>query len=75
MTRYQLGETVVLRGRHARVVWVRENPSEIEAMDEYILEFEDKRREFIVSAELISKEPQAMHDRYSDRGNCQPQAK
>jgi hypothetical protein len=62
MSRYKVGDTIVVQGKLARVVWFRENPSEIEAMDEYIVEFEDKQRRFIVSAELHSKQWQAMKD-------------
>ena len=53
--------------------WFLENPSEIEAMDEYIVEFEDKQRRFIVSAELHSKQRQAMKDREHDSDYCQRQ--
>ena len=62
MSQYKVGDTVLVQGKRARVVWFRENPSEIEAMDEYIVEFEDKQRKFIVSAELHSKQRQAMKD-------------
>jgi hypothetical protein len=55
MSRYKVGDTLLVQGKRAIVVWFRENPSEIEAIDEYILEFEDKRRRFIVSAELSVK--------------------
>jgi hypothetical protein len=36
------------------VVWLSENANEIEAMDEYIVEFEDKHRQFVVSSKLQS---------------------
>ena len=49
MLRFQIGDTVVLEGQPGRIVWLRENANEIEAMDEYIVEFEDKRRQFVVS--------------------------
>jgi hypothetical protein len=62
MSQYKVGDTVLVQGKRARVVWFHENPSEIEAMDEYIVEFEDKQRRFIVSAELHSKQRQAMND-------------
>jgi hypothetical protein len=62
MSRYKVGDTVLVQGKRARVVWFRENPSEIEAMDEYIVEFEDKQRRFIVSAALHPKQRQAMKD-------------
>jgi hypothetical protein len=62
MAKFKIGETVVLDGHRARIVWLSENANEIEAMDEYIVEFEDKQRRFIVSAELHSKQRQAMKD-------------
>ena len=73
MSTYKVGDTVLIHGRPARVVWFRENPSEIEAMDEYIVEFEDKQRKFIVSAELHSKQWQAIKDRERDSDYCQRQ--
>jgi hypothetical protein len=62
MSRYKLGDTVLVHGKPATVVWFRENPSEIETMDEYIVEFEDKQRRFIVSGELHSKQRQPLKD-------------
>jgi hypothetical protein len=73
MPRYKLGDTVVIQGKPARVVWLRENPAEIEAMDEYMVEFEDKQRRFIVSGELNSKQRQSMKDRDHDSDYCQRQ--
>ena len=73
MPRLKVGDTVQLQGRTARVIWFRENPSEIEAMDEYIVEFEDKQRRFIVSGELHSKQRQSMDDRERDSDYCQRQ--
>jgi hypothetical protein len=52
MTKYKPGDTVTLYGQHARVVWVSENANEIESMDEYILEFENKERRFLIASEL-----------------------
>jgi hypothetical protein len=52
MPRFKLNDTLVLNGRRARVVWLMENPNEIETMDEYIVEFDDKERQFFVSSEL-----------------------
>jgi hypothetical protein len=52
MSRFKLNDNLVLNGRRARVVWLMENPNEIEAMDEYIVEFDDKERQFFVSSEL-----------------------
>ena len=74
MSRYKVGDTVSVQGRPAKVVWFRENPSEIEAMDEYIVEFEDKQRRFIVSSELASKQRQPREDRERDSGYGQRQA-
>jgi hypothetical protein len=52
MARFKVGDTVSTEGRRARVVWLSENPNEIEAMDEYIVEFEDKHRQFVISSGL-----------------------
>ena len=52
MTRYHVGDTVTVQGRQGRIVWLRENANEIEAMDEYIIEFDDKQRRFLVASEL-----------------------
>jgi len=52
MARFKLNDTLVLNGRRARIVWLRENPNEIESMDEYIVEFETRERQFFVSSEL-----------------------
>jgi len=52
MMRYQVGDTVQVQGRQAKVVWLSENPSEIEAIDEYIIEFDDKQRRFLIACEL-----------------------
>ena len=68
MTRFQTGDVITIDDRQARVVWLRENANEIEAMDEYIVEFEDKQRRFVLSSAVHSKEPESIHDRkpYSD---------
>ena len=63
MARFKIGETVFLDGRSATVVWFRENANEIEAIDEYIVEFEDKRRQFVVSGWLGLKQPHSIEDR------------
>jgi hypothetical protein len=62
MSRFKIGDTVYLEGCPARVVWLRENANEIEAMDEYIVEFEDKHRKFVTSSKLDSKQAQPIHD-------------
>jgi hypothetical protein len=46
MARYKVGQTIEVEGRRGKIVWVSENPSEIEAMDEYIVEFDNKQRRF-----------------------------
>jgi hypothetical protein len=61
MPRFKIGDMVSIEGRRARVVWLSENASEIEAIDEYIVEFEDKHRQFVVSSNLGSKEAQPVH--------------
>ena len=66
MSRFQIGDTVVLEGQPGRIVWLRENATEIEAMDEYIVEFEDKRRQFVVSSKLQSKQAESVHNRERD---------
>ena len=69
MPKYKVGDTLVVDGRKAKVVWFRENPNEIEAMDEYIVEFEDKQRQFVVSSTLAQK-LQTMHDREHNSDPC-----
>ena len=69
MPKYKVGETVIVDGRKAKIVWFRENANEIEAMDEYIVEFEDKRREFVVSSTLADK-LQAVHNREHNSDSC-----
>ncbi len=73
MPRYQVGDTVVVDGRKAKIVWLSENASEIEAMDEYIVEFEDKRRQFVISSTLAQK-LQPVHNRKRDSDPCYDQA-
>ncbi len=34
MPRYQTGDPVIVNGNRGRVVWLSENPNEIESMDE-----------------------------------------
>ena len=52
MSRYKVGDVIVCSGKRGRVVWVRENSNEIEAMDEYILQFDDNEKQFFISSEL-----------------------
>jgi hypothetical protein len=74
MPRFKIGDMVVVEGRPAKVVWFSENASEIEAMDEYIVEFENKQRQFIVSGDLYPKQGHPMNDRERDGDHCQPQS-
>jgi hypothetical protein len=75
MPRYKIGETVLLDGRQARIVWLSENPSEVEAIDEYIVEFDDKHRKFVVSSSLDRpKKSQPIHDGEHDSDPCHGQA-
>jgi hypothetical protein len=71
MPRFNVGDTVSLRGSKARVVWLSENANEIEAIDEYIVEFEDNHREFVISSELEAEQggerPPSGHDGEQDR--------
>ena len=69
MPKYKVGETVIVDGRKAKIVWFRENANEIEAMDEYIVEFEDQRREFVISSTLAEK-LQAIHNREHNGDAC-----
>lgn len=61
----------MLHGKKGTVVWLRENPSEIEPMDEYILEFEDHQRRFYTAAELGLQHPQTGDYREDERRSCQ----
>ena len=73
MAKFKVGDTVILRGRRARIVWLSENPNEIEAMDEYIVEFEDKQRQFVIASELQAEQSQSVDDRDHDCDPCQRQ--
>ncbi len=72
MAKFKVGDTVVLDGHQARVVWLSENANEIEAMDEYIVEFEDKHRQFVTSSTLELEKLQTGHDREHNRDSCHP---
>jgi hypothetical protein len=69
MTRFKIGDTVLVEGRKARIVWLSENPNEIEAIDEYIVEFEDKHRQFLTSSMLVEN-AEPMHHREHDSDPC-----
>ena len=73
MPRFKVGDTVVFKGRRGRVVWFSENPNEIEAMDEYIVEFEDNERLFVVNSDLQPEQGQTVNDRERDSGYRQSQ--
>jgi hypothetical protein len=73
MARFNIGDTVVIEGQPAKVVWLRENANEIEPMDEYIVEFEDKHRQFVISSALVSQKVQALHNREHEGDPCHGQ--
>jgi len=52
MARFKLGDCLILSGKVGKIVELTENASEIEAMDEYIVQFEDGATQFFVSSEL-----------------------
>jgi len=70
MPRFKVGETVSLEGRRAKIVWLSENANEIEAMDEYIVQFEDKQRQFVTSSTLEPKQRPPIQDRESNSDPC-----
>ena len=76
MPRFHVGDIVQVDDRPARIVWLRENANEIEAMDEYIVEFiedESRQRRFVLSGAVESKQAESIHDRkpYSDSSQRQ----
>lgn len=73
MPKFKVGETVSLEGRRAKIVWMSENANEIEAMDEYIVEFEDKKRQFVVSSTLEPNQRPPLQDRERDSDSCHGQ--
>ena len=73
MPRFKIGDTVSLDGRCAKIVWLRENANEIEAMDEYIVEFETKERQFAVSSTLAAEETPAIYNRKNNSDCCHGQ--
>jgi hypothetical protein len=52
MPRFKIGDTVFLEGRPATIVWLSENANEIEAMDEYIVQFDNKQTQFVLASYL-----------------------
>ena len=73
MPKFKVGDTVLMDGREAKIVWLSEDANEIEAMDEYIVEFDNKQRQFAVSSTLAPKESQAIHNREHDSDPCHGQ--
>ena len=73
MPRFKVGDAISVQGRRATVVWLSENANEIEAMDEYIVEFDDKKRRFMVSGEL-TKQGEPVHNRKHDSDRRERQA-
>ena len=73
MPKFNVGDSIILEGRRATVVWLSENPSEIEPMDEYIVEFDDKHRRFMISGQLHPEEAQPINDGEGDRNCCDRQ--
>jgi len=73
MPKFKVGDTVVLDGRRAKVVWLSENANEIEAMDEYIVEFEDKQRQFVTASTLDPQKSQPVHNLDNDGDPCHGQ--
>jgi hypothetical protein len=74
MSRFHVGDIVQIDDRPARIVWLRENANEIEAMDEYMVEFigdEAKQRRFVLSSAVVSKQTETIHDRKSYSDSCQ----
>lgn len=56
MPRFKVGDMLRLQGQLAKVVWFSENANEIEELDEYIVEFQNKKRQFFLAAELFTLE-------------------
>ena len=52
------------------MIWLSENPNEIEAMDEYIVEFEDKHRQFVISSKLEPKQAPPVHHGERNSNSC-----
>jgi len=52
MPRFNIGDSVFVEGRRGTIVWLSENANEIEAMDEYIVEFDNKQTQFVLSPHL-----------------------
>ena len=73
MPRFKIGDTIFLEGRRATIVWLSENANEIEAMDEYIVQFDNKQTQFVVSSTLTANKTQPVHDGKHDTDRCHGQ--
>ena len=73
MPRFKIGDTVFLEGRRATIVWLSENANEIEAMDEYIVKFDNKQTQFVISSTLAAEKAASGHNREHDSDRCQGQ--
>ena len=73
MPRFKIGDTVFMEGQRATIVWMSENANEIEAIDEYIVEFDDKRRQFAISSTLAGQKSSPVHDGEHDSDRCHGQ--
>jgi hypothetical protein len=73
MPRFKIGDTVFVEGRRATIVWLSENANEIEAIDEYILEFDDKQRRFVISSTLTADKSKPVHNGEHDSDCCHGQ--
>jgi hypothetical protein len=74
MARFKVGDPGLFEGRLAKVVWVSENANEIEPIDEYIVELEDKGRRFATSSALSPKKSQPLHNRKHKGDACRGEA-
>jgi hypothetical protein len=73
MSRFKIGDTVFVEGRRGRIVWLSENANEIEAMDEYIVEFDNKQTQFVISSTLTANKSQPVHNGEQDTDRCHGQ--
>ena len=68
MPRFKIGDTVFLEGRPATIVWLSENANEIEAMDEYIVQFDNKQTQFVLASYL--SDTHAVSDLQNNAKGC-----
>ena len=69
MPRFNIGDSVFLEGRRGTIVWLSENANEIEAMDEYIVEFDDKQTQFVLASYL--SDTYAVFDLQNNAKGCE----